>query len=348
MRKFVYSAVLVASVFFIFLALVQKELPHETALNLLSGLDKTQKGKIMYTFEDSASTTWHYLPWNSFERPGVSLKELDQQQEAEVFKLLQFFLSKKGYEKTRAIIELEDVLKELEKNPVKRDKEQYFVSFYGEPSASEPWGFHFQGHHVSLNFTIVGEEVSYTPRFFGANPANVPSGPKKGLRVLKAEEDMAFELVGMLNDAQKEKAIIQDKSFYDIQSTNLADVSPSIPDLENIKGKGLAVKEMDADQQKLLFAIIGEYISAVPKEVAEARMKIIQEEEEKDQIRFGWAGATEHGKGHYYFIMGEEFLIEFDNTQNNANHIHTVWRDYDGDWGKDLIREHYKSSDHHH
>jgi len=347
MRKFIYSTALVASIFFVFIAIIQKESPHEIALDLINSLSTSQRPRMLYNLQDSASKQWHYLPWNSFERPGIALKELSKKQKPYVFQLLQIFLSSKGYNKTKAIIELEDILAELEKNSIRRDKEKYYVSIYGTPSEAEPWRFHFQGHHVSLNFTVVGENIAFTPRFFGANPAKVPSGAKKGLRVLKEEEDLAFALVNKLDETQKQQAIFQSESFYDIQSTNLSDVSPTIPALASIEGKGLKLRAMNDEQQNLLFNIIEEYISAVPEEVANKRIAVIKQEE-KEEIRFGWAGATQHGEGHYYFIMGKAFLIEFDNTQNNANHIHTVWRDFNGDWGQDLIREHYKNSDHHH
>lgn len=325
---------------------MQKPQPYETALNLINSLSEENKQAACYALKDSNSTKWHYLPWSSYERPGIPLKILTATQKENVNQLLQFFLSKKGYEKTQAIIALEDILSVIENNPTKRDKEQYYLSFYGEPSPEAPWAFHFQGHHVSLNFTVIKDKVAYTPRFFGANPAKVLSGPQKGLRVLKAEEDLAFELVNGLTANQKQKAVFEDKSFWDIQSTNLPDVSSSIPALESIMGKGLPLKEMNVEQQTLLLNLIGEYISAVPENVAKERMETIKKEE-MDNIAFGWTGATEPGTGHYYFIKGKAFLIEFDNTQNNANHIHTVWRDYDGDWGKDMIRDHYKNSDHH-
>ena len=313
--------------------------PAVLAIRFLNTLDAAQKEKVLMPLDDESRTRWHFFPPSSWPRPGVTLKELNDQQRGLIHQLLQVYLSDKGYRKTLDIIALEKVLAFLENDPVKRDPELYFVAFYGEPGKDEVWGWSFEGHHVSLNFTVAGKQVSYVPRFFGANPGTVMEGPQKGTRVLKNEEDLGLQLVNMLNPAQKKKAIFRLSTFKEIVTSNAAEVEP----LDEV---GILVNEMTKAQQEVLFELLKEYLSAMPKEVAEKRMSNLLKEE-TDNIRFGWAGATELGKPHYYRIQGKTFLVEFDNSQNNANHIHTVWRDFDGDFGRDLIREHYQRSGHH-
>ncbi|UZR98658.1 DUF3500 domain-containing protein [Chondrinema litorale] len=345
MRKLIYLIPLFFALFVAILALNKEDTPEEIALALLNSLDEEKRNRVHMSLEDSSRMNWHYLPWSSWERPGISLKEMDASQKAMVHKLLQSYLSEKGYKKVKDIISLEDVLAVIDNDPKRRDPDQYYLSVYGDPSTKTLWGYNFQGHHISLNFTIVDGKMSYTPRFYGANPAEVKAGPRKGFRALKAEEDLAMELVNSLDKSQSEKAIFKLESFWDIQSTNQAEIEHQISPLHT--GKGLAIKDMNQKQQNLLFTLIDEYLSAMPKKLAEKRMAQLKTEE-IDEIKFGWAGATQLGDGHYYCVQGETFLIEFDNTQNDANHIHTVWRDYDGDWGRDLIKEHYQSSNHHH
>ena len=177
-----------------------------------------------------------------------------------------------------------------------------------------------------------------TPRFMGANPGTIPVGKRKGERPLKAEEDMALELVNSMNSNQRLKAIFSNQPYLEIVSSNAAEVGPLSP-------VGISYKELNKAQQRQLVALVEVYLSSMPKELAISRMAEI-EQEKLSEVRFGWAGATELGKGHYYRIQGKSFMIEFDNTNSKANHIHTVWRDFAGDFGRDIIREHYATSSH--
>jgi hypothetical protein len=181
--------------------------------------------------------------------------------------------------------------------------------------------------------------ASIAPRFLGANPAMILSGTRKGERILEKEEDLGFSLINSMNAEQKATAIFKQKAFNDIVTKNAAEVEP----LENV---GIKFEKLDQSQQLIFLNIIDEYLSTIPKELAFEKMENIKNEE-VNELRFAWAGATKPGIGHYYRIQGKSFLLEFDNTQGNANHIHTVWRDFDGDFGRDLIREHYKNSEHH-
>ncbi|MDN5216598.1 DUF3500 domain-containing protein [Fulvivirgaceae bacterium BMA12] len=312
--------------------------PGAIAMKFLNSLDAGQKEKVHMAFDDESRSQWHFLPISSWPRMGLPMKALNKSQRQLIHELLQVYLSSKGYNKTLNIIALEEVLAVLEKNPVRRDPELYYVAFYGDPSKDDPWGWSFEGHHVSLNFTVVGAKISYTPRFFGANPAIVKEGPKKGTRALKNEEDLGLKLINMLNPEQKKIAIFRLEAFLEVVTSNASQVTP----LDEV---GIPAGDMTTAQQQTLFDLIDEYLSAMPEVVAKKRMSKLREEEIQN-IRFGWAGQTQIDKPHYYRVQGKTFLIEFDNTQNNANHIHAVWRDFDGDFGRDLIKEHYQRSAH--
>jgi len=310
------------------------------ASEFLNSLSKEQKSNTQYKFNHDSKFIWHYLPAASFSRPGISLADLNNGQKELLFNLIKNSLSETGYIKTRQIISLENVLADLSGNYDYRDPEKYYTAFYGNPATDSLWAWSFQGHHISLNFTVLNGITSIAPRFFGANPATVKEGSRKGERTLAAEEDLGFELINSFSESQKKKAIFQHKSYYDIVTTNSSEVSPLQP-------VGIKMKALNDSQQKNLFKLIDEYLAALPVELANARMKKLKSEE-INEISFGWAGGTKPGVGHYYRIQGKTFLIELDNSQNNANHIHSVWRDIDGDFGRDLIREHYQSSEHHH
>ncbi len=310
------------------------------AVNFLNTLDESQLEKTRFKFDDSSKTRWHYLPAASFSREGISLGELNDKQKELLFSLLQEFLSQTGYRKAKQIISLEEVLVELGGSPVLRDPEQYYAAFYGNPEMDSLWAWSFEGHHISLNFTVLDDRVSMTPRFLGANPATVPRGKRKGLRTLDREEDLGLELINSMSESQRKEAVISNRTFYDITTSNAPEVNPPEP-------AGIKMNDLNDSQKQILLSLIAEYLSAMPPELASTRMENLKKEE-FDEIRFGWAGGTKSGVAHYYRIQGKTFLVELDNSQNNANHIHTVWRDFDGDFGRDLIREHYRTSSHHH
>lgn len=312
---------------------------NNNAEKFLNALTNEQKERMVLPFDNSSKSDWHYLPAASYPRSGISLEELNSEQKDLLFKLLRASLSETGYSKTKQIISLEEVLAEISGNSNYRDPEKYFVAFYGYPEKDELWAWAFQGHHISLNFTVANGNMSVAPRFMGANPATIKTGKRKGERTLAKENDLGLQLINTLPEIQRDKAIFSERAPFDIVTGNASEVDPLEP-------VGLKLQEMPAASQQLLLQLIDEYLAAMPEKLAAERMKKL-ENEEFNEIRFGWAGATEPGKGHYYRIQGKSFLVEFDNTQNNANHIHSVWRDFDGDFGRDLIREHYKSGHHH-
>ena len=233
----------------------------------------------------------------------------------------------------------EYLLKEMEPNNPNRIPENYFVSVYGSPGKDSIWGWKFSGHHVALNFTIVNDQLAFAPFFFGIYPAEVKDGQKKGQRLLKDEEDLGFLLVNSLSEEQKHTAIFQLKAFSDIVTTNAIQVGPLDP-------IGIFGNELTHAQKTSLNKLIVAYLLSMPKSIAKVRMEKINAED-MNSICFGWGGGTKPGIPHYYRIQGKSFLIEFDNTQNNANHIHSVWRDFNGDFGEDLLKEHYEHSHHH-
>lgn len=310
------------------------------ARSFLQSLSDNQRSKIVFPFDEMNRYEWHYLPGSMFSRRGISVIDLEQSQKNLLFQFMQSFLSKEGFTRTKDIMDLEHILKLLEPENPHRIPENYFIAVYGEPEAADTWGWKFSGHHIALNFTVVKDRMAFAPFFFGANPGEVKEGEKKGLRLLKAEEDLGFALVNSLSPQQKQKAIYQLNAFTDIVTTNAQQVAP-------IQPVGIFARDFTLAQKAVLNQLIVTYLLSMPKALADKRLKRISAED-MDAISFGWAGATHAGKPHYYRIQGKSFLIEFDNTQNNANHIHTVWRDFNGDFGLDLLKEHYHEYNNHH
>ena len=312
----------------------------DDAIRFLKSLNTEQRKKIQVPFNDLSRSRWHYFPSSMYQREGLQLYELSSAQKDLFFKFLQTYLSESGYNKTMKIIDLENVLAEIQQNREMRNPEKYHIAIYGNPGKDSLWAWSFEGHHLSLNFTILKNKISMAPRFMGAHPAIIKEGKRKGEKTLGNEEDIAFKLINALSSKQKEAAIFEKRAFGDIVTSNSTEADP-------LKPAGIRMKDLDSDQKVILLDLIHEYLSAMPPELATKRMNNLKAEE-PDEIRFGWAGAIVPGEPHYYRVQGKTFLIELDNTQDHANHIHSVWRDFDGDFGRDLIREHYGTSAHHH
>jgi len=333
MKKYAIQLILLFSIFL----LAFKYFDSNPANNFLNALTKEQREKTQLQFENMSRMTWHFLPGAMWPRSGIQLNELTETQKELLFELLRAHLSETGYKKAINIISLENVLLELGQGSAEfRDPEKYSVVFYGNPEKDSLWSWSFEGHHLSLNFTIVNDKVSMSPRFMGASPATIKEGKRKGERSLANEEDYGLKLINSLTKDQKQIAIFQKNSYVDIVTMNASEVGP-------LKPVGIKANDLTVDQKSLLDSLIFEYLSTMPNDLAEKRLEKLKSEE-FNEIHFGWAGSTEFGQPHYYRIQGKTFLVEFDNTQNNANHIHLVWRDFDGDFGRDLIREHYKHS----
>jgi len=300
----------------------------------LSALSPDQLKTVEFTFEDKERLDWHYVPRN---RSGLALKDMSDEQRILALEFLKTGLSPKGYWKSTTIIKLEAVLREIETwNWMGRDPEKYFFSFFGQPSDTGTWGWRVEGHHLSLNITVVrGHLVATAPRFLGANPALVTKGELNGMRTLAGEEDLARKILKSMNQKQLQKTVFRDRAYSDIV-TGSDEVVPPL-DLA-----GISARDLSAAQKESLIGLIDEYLSMMPSEIGRQRMAAIRNNG-LDQVHFGWAGSIEPGQPHYYRIQGATFLVEYDNVQNSANHIHTVWRDFDGDFGRDLLREHYRA-----
>jgi hypothetical protein len=311
---------------------------YDAAKAFLATLNAEQKGKVAYPFNSEERLNWFFTP---VPRKGLPLKEMSASQQKAALDLLRAGLSEKGYSKAETIRKLEEVLRELEKDTVgRRDPEKYFFTVFGDPAAEGTWGWRYEGHHCSQNWTIVkGKALATSPQFFGSNPGEVRAGPMKGTRVLHAEEDLARALVKSLNDSQKAEAVVSATAPNDILTSNKREVGM----LEN---NGLAYGKMNKEQQGLLLQLIEEYASAQHRAIARQRVERIRGEG-LDNVKFAWMGDLEKGKPHYYRIQGKSFLIEYDNVQNEANHVHCVWREFKGDWGMDLLAQHYRTSPHH-
>ncbi|MDA1051618.1 MAG: DUF3500 domain-containing protein [Planctomycetota bacterium] len=299
-------------------------------------LSDEQKAVAVMAFEKPERLDWHFIPKEY--RKGLQLKEMTDAQRQAAHALLQTTLSQIGYEKATNIMQLEHILHMLEHerntNKFARETDRYYFTIFGTPSEKGDWGLSIEGHHLSLNFTVKdGEVASSTPTFFASNPSTVMNEVKdgfpKGTRVLKKEEELAFDLVNSLSDEQKAKVVIAETAPKEIRAAG----EPQPPADEMV---GISFGDLDQTQQGTMKKLVGTYAENMPKEIRDARIDAIVKAG-PENVRFAWAGATEPGIGHYYRIQGPTFLIEFVNTQpdpagNPANHIHCVWRDMNGDF----------------
>ncbi|MCS7026512.1 MAG: DUF3500 domain-containing protein [Bryobacteraceae bacterium] len=315
----------------------------EAANAFLASLTPEQREKAQFDFQDEERFFFHFVPDNNLQqlrgrsRKGLTLREMSPHQKHLAHALLSAGLSQRGYIKATSIMSLEDVLRILEKDSgERRNPEKYYFSIFGQPKEKGAWGYRVEGHHISIHFTIVDGKVVSAPFFYGANPALVKEGPRAGLRVLAREEDLARDLLLALTPEQKKIAIVSPKAYADI----LTEASRKAA----LQGQpsGLSASKMNAKQRQLLQALLEEYCYNLPDQPAQHRLDLIRKA--GTNIFFAWAGVEEKGGPHYYRIQGPTFLVEYDNTQNNANHIHSVWREMDGDWAEDLLKAHYQSS----
>src|SRR5436190_4588068 len=321
------------------------------ATKFLDSLSPEQRKQASFDFSSDERLHWHFIRTETFPRKGLTIKEMREPQRALAHELIEAGLSQRGYLTAKSIMDLEAVLGALEaaqraaasqpprNAPLVRDPERYFFSVFGTPSTKDTWGWRVEGHHVSLHFTVVnGTLVASTPSFFGSNPAEVREGPKKGLRILGPEEDAARALLQSLDASQRTKAILDAKAPNDMLTMAKVDISPLSP-------SGLPAEGMNATQRDLLMKLIDVYTGYMAPDIAADRQARLRKAG-VEKIGFAWAGETERGKKHYYRIQGPTFLVEYDNTQNDGNHIHSVWRDFDGDFGRDLLGEHLRSFAH--
>jgi hypothetical protein len=301
----------------------------------LNSLNAELRSRAVIPFAADERENWHYIPLDN--RKGVALREMTSAQKHLAEALVSAGLSQQGVIRAHTIMSLEDVLKIAEKGKgPERDPEKYFLTIFGDPSEQGTWGYRFEGHHVSLNFSVVNGHVASSPSFFGANPETVKDGPRAGLRALAAEEDLGRELIKALTDEQRAVAIVDKAGYKEILTSDSRKAALSG------QPNGLPFAKFSAKQKELLNNLVADYAANFPPPVAETRLDKFRKTQ--DKLFFAWSGGIERGQPHYYRIQTPAILIEFDDTQDNANHIHSVWRDFNGDFGLDLLAQHYQQS----
>ena len=307
------------------------------AEHFLGELKPEQRERAAFSFEDEERFNWHYIPRR---RAGVPFRDMTPAQRKLAHALMATGISRAGMVKAMNIMVLDQVLYEIQNQNPTRDPDAYYFTVFGEPSGPTDWGWRVEGHHLSLNYTIRdGKVVSSTPSFWGADPALVRSGRHKGLRPLAKEEDWARSLLHSFQDNARQKAVDRGRAPRDIVTGTSRKADIGSP-------QGISVAEMDSEQAAALMRLIEEYAHRLRPELAAVELDQLRSAG-VDKIHFLWAGGTESGKPHYYRIHGPTFLIEYDNVQDNANHIHTVWRDLRRDFGIDPLADHYAMSPHH-
>ena len=305
------------------------------ANKVLALLDENLKAKVKYPYDDDERFSWHFVPR---ARNGVSFHDLNTVQKEAIWALVKSSLSDQGYKKATSIVANEDILREVEgrsAHDTYRDPLKYYFTIFGTPSADKPWGWRFEGHHISLNFSSVNGMIeSSTPSFMGANPGIVPSGPSKGKQILKDETEMGFALVNSLSADQLKTALFSETALPEIVTSNDRRA-------KNLDPKGIAYTALSEEQKKMFLQLLDVYVKNYQLGFSAKLMDKIKKAG-IDNLSFAWAGSLKPGAGHYYRIQGPMLLIEYDNTQNNANHVHAAVRDLTNDFAEDILREHYE------
>ncbi len=310
----------------------------------LHSLSDELRAATQFSLEDPERFNMHYVP---IPRKGPSFHDFNETQKEAALNLLKASLSDKGFRKSQEIIALEKALRIIENDDEdkmpdgrpRRDPLNYHLCIFGNPSPSEPWGWRFEGHHLSLNFTSDGNKInSSTPTFFGSNPGIVRSTEYKGKEVLRQEAVLGFALVNAMTDDQLKTVLYSNDAPNDILTLTKQKV-------EMIDPLGISYTRLTATQKDILGELLETYLDNYEWQFArDFREKI--EEAGMDNLYFAWAGSLVSGTAHYYRIQGPTLLIEYDNSQNNANHVHLVVRDLTNDFGADLLQKHYQ--EHHH
>ncbi|SFB58227.1 DUF3500 domain-containing protein [Algoriphagus aquimarinus] len=352
------------SIFLVFLAFISCHfLLAQTAGDLakvttafVQTLPSDQKATIQFDFADSLRTKWTNLPIGLAPRSGVKFGDLSEESKIKFHRVLSTIFSSQGYLKVFTIMQVDDILHEIMEIAYQReqmnektikmirtldwDYGNYVVAILGDPSVDDSWGLKLEGHHLSINLTVSGDEFSMTPVFLGSDPAVVEVTQYAGLRPLSKEEDYGFWLVNTLDDAQKAKATLSEKVPGDILT------SPSRDQWIN-EYRGIKGSELNPEQQKILHYLIEEYVNNLDHPKAEEYLAILHARG-MDEVYFNWIGSYEPMKAHYYMIHSPDFIIEYDNVGflDNANHIHTIWRENGNDFGEDILKKHRLA--HHH
>lgn len=308
------------------------------AARFIATLDEAQQKTTVFAFDDAKRLDWHFIPK---ARSGLRLDAMTDAQREATQALLRTALSSEGYLKVNAILGLEETLRDLEiadgGSGASRVPGAFYLSLFGTP-AQDIWMWRFEGHHLSLNITVgPGESVAVTPMFMGSNPATIPEGPRQGFQVLADEEELGFELLGSMTPEQRSRVVVSTTAPPEI----LLVPGKTYEDLDPGR-RGLEATYMTPEQLRLLGDLVGVYVNNLEADAARVWLERIGSAE-PSQIFFAWAGGTRPGEPHYYCLQGPGFAFELDNTQNGANHTHTVWRDRDADFGADALARHLQA-----
>ena len=311
----------------------------DAANTFMAALSPEQLRQAKFLFLDEERRNIHYFP---VPRRGLPLKDMNTSQQQLAYALLSTGLSMQGYVKALTIMSIGQVLRDMEPgnpNPL-RDPDHYYVSIFGTPGPTGVWGWRLEGFHISFSFTIVdGKQIAIAPSFMGVHPATILDGPRKGLRVMSQEEDIARKLATSLDENQRKIAFYEIPVFLEETVGGL--LTANARKIENFEPYGIPASQMTANQVETLWKLIEVTAHRHRGEVAESDLARI-ERAGKTNIYFRWSGSIAPGAGHHYIVQGPTFLIEYDNTQDNANHVHCMWRDLENDFGESLIRKHYQ------
>ncbi len=312
------------------------------AKSFVASLSDAQQAEAVFEFSDRERVNWHFVPDGNVNqgngRNGLRLDTTGEATQLYAHGLLNSALSHRGYLTATSIMALEQVLAELEKNAERRDPGRYYISIFGQPTPHGTWAWRCEGHHLSINVTIKeGKMMAVTPTFFGTNPGKVQHGPHTGMEVLGELEQMAFALVDSLNAEQRSAAVVSSQAIGEIvtNDNSLVDRKTLLP------AQGIAGSKLTPEQQQILVKLVEQYTGWYRAEVVE-KTTHAAELRRADEWHFAWFGSSEPGKPHYFRVQSASFVLECANVQNNANHVHAVWRDFDGDFGRDLLGEHYR------
>lgn len=287
--------------------------------------------------DDAARSNYVYWP---HLRKGLPIDFMTAQQRMLVHDLLNTALSATGYLSAVQIMQLEQILADDEVTGFPRGSENYTLAIFGTPAVDQSWGWRFEGHHLSLNFSVAPQAVSVTPSFWGASPAEIPSGPLAGFRTLRGSHEAGLALINALDDTQRAEAIEDGNPPFDIVSGTLNRPAASWDDWKALPPQGIAVNTLSAAHKDLVQRILDEVVTLHRPEIARAYLQQI----DVNDLRFVWFGGTNDGDAHYYRLEGEDFFFEYDLVQGNGNHVHAVWRSKQGDFGADLLQEHHAAA----
>jgi hypothetical protein len=302
---------------------------NEAATVFLASLDGAQRKAASFEFKNKERENWHFVP---MDRKGVRFDALKPHQQHLAFGLLGTGLTQKGLMTATQIMTLEEILRSRGGDPKVRNTEKYNIAIFGSPSPSKPWGWRFEGHHLSLNFSLLGDKIIGLPAFYGTNPAELKKGPLKGMRPLGEIEDAGRQLAKDLIKADM-SPVFSEKAPKEILTAQ-----DSTAKAQQIMGT--TSDKMNGEQVKQILAIVSQVASMQRGEITNESLRKINTMQRK-KLHFAWGGSLERNGPHYFRIQGVDFIVEYANTQNDANHAHLVWRDLKDDFARDSLKKHY-------